>query len=136
MGVPVNQRKENQLEVIVKTRELAMHTLRITQNPEKFPPEYWVSLTSDLVSAAKSIYVDCWTANNIRVLSKAHLEKRADLQTRAIINCNNLLALMELAHKLFHFETKKLKYWGKLTTECRTLIRAWRESDRKRYDKP
>ena len=134
--MPVNQRKESQLDVIVKARKLAIHTLQITQNTEKFPPEYWVPLTSDIVSAAKNIYIDCWTANNIRVSSEAHLERRAELQTRAILNCNNLLALMELAYKLFHFETKKLKDWGRKTTECRTLIRAWRESDRKRYDKP
>ncbi len=135
MGVPVNRRKESQLDVIVKARELAVYTLEITQNPKKFPPQYWQALTIDLVTASKNVYKLCWTANNIRVTSPDHLAKRSELQTQAIMNCNDLLALMELAQKAFKFESKKLKYWSDQTVKCRGLIKAWRESDRKRYDK-
>ena len=69
------------------------------------------------------------------VKSADDLAERRHLQERAARNCNNLLALMQLAQKLFHLKLKRIKYWGEKTIAARNLIRAWKESDYKRYSK-
>lgn len=135
MSVPEGQRGTGKLEVIVKSLELSDYTLKITANPKVFLPEYQKSITDDINRIALAIYVDVWTANNIMVKSAEDLAERRRLQERAARNCNNLLALMQLAQKLFHLKLKRIKYWGEKTITARNFIRAWKESDYKRYAK-
>lgn len=101
MSVPEGQRGTGKLEVIVKSLELSDYTLKITANPKVFLPEYQKSITDDINRIALSIYVDVWTANNIMVKSADDLAERRRLQERAARNCNNLLALMQLAQNSF-----------------------------------
>lgn len=133
MSVPVNQRTTGKLEVCVKAHDLCRYTLQITANKKIFLPEYQVSLTNRITDTALCIHTLCWSANNILVNSADDLKRRSELQEQAAIQCNNLLSLMEIAKSIFHLSTKRIKYWGGLTIETRKLIRAWRESDRKRY---
>lgn len=135
MSVPETQRTKGKLEVITKALELATHTIQITANENVFKPEYRHAITDKIITVATDIYVDCWTANNIKVVSQTEWQARKQLQNTAARNCNVLLALMQIAQKLFHLDTKKVRYWGKLALETRNLIRAWREADQKRYGK-
>lgn len=95
--------------------------------------EFHDVLTNKMNVIALNIHILCWTANNILVNSAEDMERRLELQERAAMECNNLLSLMEIAKSIFHLATKRVQYWGGLTIETRNLIRAWRESDRKRY---
>lgn len=70
------------------------------------------------------------------------LEKSADdwkmrkaLQERAARNCNNLLALIQLAKTIFHLKSKRVKYWSEKTIDVRGYLRSWRDADSKRYGK-
>ena len=135
MSVPVSKRKENRLEVIVKAKELAVYTLNITANPKNFPKEYWDGITSKVVDEANNVFLKCWSANNINVsINNGLYQERKRLQTEAILACNNLLAMVELAQKVFKLSAKRVKFWGEMILNCRGLIRAWRDSDRRRYD--
>lgn len=133
MAVPESQRGENKFEVLVKAQQLTVYTIRICTNPKIFLPEYRGALTDDIVRVAKDIFLDLWTANNI-VLNKSEHDnsQRHILQEQAARNCNNLLALMELARPVFHLKAKRIKYWAELTILVRKLIRSWIESDAKR----
>ena len=133
MSVPEGKRTESKLEVIVKALDLATHTIKITANPKIFSVEYKSALTDRIVSTSIEVYMKCWTANNIKIVDEASFNMRKRLQDEACYECNNLLALMQIAKKLFHLDSKKVSYWGKMAIETRNLIRAWRESDRKRY---
>lgn len=133
MSVPEGLRKESKLEVIVKARELAAYTIRITKNPKVFLPEYNTAITNDIISTAKNIFIDAWTANNIYVKEAKDWEERSRLQQKAALECNNLLALMQLAQEIFHLSTRRIKYWGSKTIEVRNKIRAWHDADRERY---
>ena len=135
MSVPVFKRKENLLEVIVKAKELAVYTLNITANPKNFPKEYWDGITSKLVNDANDIFLKCWTANNMNAsFGNEFYRERKRLQTEVIIVCNHLLAMIELAQKVFKLNSKRISFWGGKVLDCRNLVKAWRESDRKRYD--
>ena len=133
MSVPASQRSHSKLEVILMARHLAAYTIKITKNQNVFLPDYNNGITNDIISIAKSIYVDCWTANNIYVTYREDWLERKKLQENAARNCNNLLALIQLAQEVFHLKTKRIKYWGQKTIDVRNKIRAWSSSDSKRY---
>lgn len=135
MSVPVNARTENKLEVCVKAHDLCCYTLQITANDKTFVPDYQKSLTDKINALAIQIYTDVWTANNIMVKTAEDYNERKMLQERAARSCNNLLALIDIAKKIFHLSSKRVFYWGGKAVETRNLIRAWRDSDRKRYSK-
>jgi len=134
MSVPAGERGEGKLEVITKARALASYTIRITKNQNVFKPEYNDAITADLIRMAKDIYISAWNANNIKVAhDHDNAVERIRLQKHAVLQCNNLLALMQLAKEVFHLSSKRIKYWAGLTMEVRSYIRRWNESDRKRY---
>ena len=133
MSVPEGLRGTGRLEVIEKALDLADYTITITANPKIFLPEYQKALTDDINRIALAIYIDAWTANNILVRNAENFAERKRLQERAARNCNNLLALMQLAQKVFHLKLKRIQFWGEKTLNVRNLLRAWKESDYKRY---
>ena len=135
MSVPVNQRGHGKLEACVKAHDLCCYTIQITANKKVFTEEYQRALTDRIVSAAIEIHTLAWSANNVLVRSREDLEERNSLQNQAAIQCNILLSLIEVAHRVFHLESKRVTYWSKKAIETRNLIRAWRDSDRKRYSR-
>ena len=135
MSVPEEKRKQGKLEVIVKALDLATYTIQITANEKTFDPKFRAAVTDDLVSHAKNIYLDCWTANNIRVTNDAETyQTRKRLQDKAVTECNTFLGLLDVAKRVFHLDSKRITYWGNKIINCRKLIRAWRDADKKRYD--
>lgn len=142
MSVKVGERnvpdtpQNRQLNAVWYARELALYTIQICKNQNIFLPEYQTALTDDIIRTAKNIYINAWTANNIRVTEKQKKELwgwRSKLQRQAILDCNNLLALIGLARPLFHLKGKRIKYWSEQTIKARNYIKRWRESDIERY---
>ena len=133
MSVPENSRTKSKLEVCVKAHDLCCYTLQITANKKIFTEEYQKSLTDRIVAVAIGIHCDCWNANNIYVRDNDDYRERKRLQEEAARKCNILLSLIDIAKPLFHLTSKRVYFWGKLTVETRNLIRAWKDSDRKRY---
>ena len=133
MSVVAEKRRKGKLEVIIKALDLTNYTIQITANEKTFDPKFRAAITDDLITHAKDIYLICWTANNIRVADEQAFNERQRLQNLAIVKCNTFLGLLDIAKKVFHLETRRVTYWGNRVVECRTLIKAWRDSDRKRY---
>ena len=133
MSVVEEKRRKGKLEVCIKALELASYTIQITANEKTFDPKFRAAVTDDLISHAKDIYLICWTANNIRVASEEAYKERKRLQDKAVVKCNAFLGLLDIAKKVFHLDTNRVTYWGRKIVECRTLIKAWRDSDRARY---
>ena len=133
MSVPLNERTSGKLEVCVKAHFLCCYTLQITANDKIFDEKYKESLTDKIINAAIDIHTLVWSANNVRVNSQEDYYKRHMMQEDAAIKCNTLLSLIEIAHKMFHLSSKRVQYWSGLAIETRKLIRAWHESDAKRY---
>lgn len=144
MAVPEGKRGEGKLRVFTKANALTIYTIKICTNPKIFLPQYQNALTNDIIRTAKNIFIYLWTANNIdvrtpktpeqRVRVLGNYGERRRLQEAAARECNNLLALMQMAQALFHLKTKRIKYWGQMTIEVRDMIRKWQESDIKRSE--
>ena len=133
MSVPVNQRSHGKLEACVKSRDLACYTLQITKNKKVFAEEYQSAITDKIISTALNIHCYAWTANNILVNDYTTMQERLSYQRQAIVQCNILLSLIDIAKPLFHLSSKKVIFWGKSTIETRNLLRAWRKADYDRY---
>lgn len=133
MSVPENARTKGKLEACVKAHDLACYTLQIATNKKNFPEQFQTALTDKIVSVALDIHTLAWSANNVLVNSPEDLAERLGFQERAAVACNILLSMIEVAHRVFHLPTKRVVYWSGKAIETRNLIRAWRESDRKRY---
>lgn len=142
MSVPEGKRGQRRMEVFTKANALAVYTIKICNNKKIFIPEYQSAMTDDIIRTAKDIFMCAWEANGIRVVNTIHgqpvinarkREERRTLQERSIRKCNDLLALMQLAQRLFHLKTKRIKYWGEKTIEVRMLLEKWKDSDTKRY---
>lgn len=143
MSVPVSQRKESKLEVLIKALAVANYTNGILANRKKFPEEYDHVLGDDLKRAGQGIYRYCRQANNLRAIKPVSQkidpearEARYRLQTKALENCNELLVLIDMAYGTYHLSSKRVEYWSRLTRDARELIRKWRAADVKRYGKP
>lgn len=139
MSVNVGQRnvpdnpQNRQLDACEKAMELAMHTIKICTNKNIFLEEYQGALTDDIIRTAKDIYINAWSGNNVYVNSKERWAEREQYQRTAITKCNELLALINIARRLFHLKGKKVKYWSGLTLETRMMVRKWYEANLKQY---
>lgn len=134
MSVPESERTKSKFLVLVKADELAVYTIKITNNPNIFLPAYRSALTDDIIRSAKNIFVHCFNANNIRVDNdREKMLSRRNLQEQAAQECNNLLALIRIAKPLFHLKSKRIAHWSNMILEVRSEIRSWRDSDKIRY---
>lgn len=123
-----------QLDACWLARGVALHTIKICTNKNIFLPEYQTALTDDLIRTAKNIYIYVWTANNINVAKRpAQWKYREQYQLKAVLECNNLLAMIGLARSLYHLRGKKASYWSKMVIEARKKIQAWHAKDIERY---
>lgn len=133
MSVPKGKQAEGKLLVNELARDLAVYTLRITRNTKVFDEKYQSAITNEILHSAIVIHKYAFSANNITVKSHQQYADRRHFQELAAVECNNLLSLIDLAKPLFHLSAKRCRYWGNLVIEVRNKIRAWIESDAKRY---
>ena len=141
MAVNVGQRNvpdsanNRQLEACIKAMDLAIHTIKICSNKNIFKVEFQNALTDDIIKCAKDIYMLTWDANNtyVRIGDKLAWRNREIRQLGAITKCNELIALINIARRLFHLKGNKVKYWSQLTLDTRGLIRRWHEANAKQF---
>ena len=140
MAVNVGQRNvpdtpaNRQLEAAEKALDLALHTIKICKNKKIFLEEYQDALTNDIIRCAKDIYTYTWNANNVYVRpDNGRWRERERLQMAAISKCNELLALINIARRLFHLKGNKVRYWSQLTIDTRQMIHKWHEANAKQY---
>ena len=63
---------------------------------------------------------------------REYARERAELQTKAITHCDELLFYIELSYKLNIINDKSMGYWSKMVTDIKHMAIAWRSKDKKR----
>ena len=121
---------ENDLKVILKSKELAEHTLRVTSNCNRYPKKYRFSLVDKMQNKSLEIYEYLHEAN--RTDLREYARERSELQTKAITHCDELLFYIELSYKLNIINDKSMEYWSKMVTDIKHMAIAWRSKDKKR----
>lgn len=134
MSVPQSQRPEHILQLHVKARNHAAYVIQITKNPKVFDPAYATAITDKMIKLAIDIFTNLWSANNVLVKDSLSYKMRHEYQEYACLECNNLLAMIDIAYKLFHLTSSRVKFWSGWVIDIRNGARAWIQSDAKRYE--
>ena len=119
----------DELKVIVKAKELVVHTIKITSNCNKFPKKYRFTLCDKMQNRSMSIYELLMEANRTPLHCKS---SRYELQTKAIMNCDQLLFYIELCLELDIIAPNSAEYWSKLVSDIKFMTIAWRTKDKER----
>lgn len=121
---------ENDLKVILKAKELATHTLRVTSNANRYPKKFRFSLVDKMQNKSIEIYEMLFEANRTDI--KAYKRDRLELQTKAITYCDELLFYIEMSHELHIINSDSMGYWSKMVSDVKHMAIAWRTKDRQR----
>ena len=121
---------ETELKVILKAKDLAEHTLRVTSNCNRYPKKYRFSLVDKMQIKSLSIYESLMEANRTDLTD--YKRERLELQTSAITYCDELLFYIELSYKLNIINDKSMEYWSKMVSDIKHMTIAWRSKDRQR----
>ena len=119
-----------ELKVILKAKELAKHTLRVTSNANRYPKKWRFSLVDKMQNKSLAIYEKLHEANRTDI--KDYRRERLELQTKAITYCDQLLYYIELSHELQILNEKSMEYWSKMVCDVKHMAIAWRTTDSKR----
>lgn len=121
---------ETELKVILKAKELAEHTLRVTSNCNTYPKKYRFSLVDKMQNKSLEIYEYLHEANrtDLRLFGR----ERSELQTKSILNCEILLFYIELSYKLNIINDRRMEYWSKMVSDIKHMAIAWRSKDKQR----
>lgn len=121
---------QTELQVIVKAKQLANHTLKLTSNCNKYPKKFRFSLVDKMQNKCLNIYETLMEANRTGLRLYGH--ERSELQTRVITYCDELLFYIELSYELNIISMGSVEHWSKMVTDIKHMTIAWRSKDKSR----
>lgn len=119
---------ENDLKVIVKAKELAVHSFKLTSNVNRYPKKYRHSLVDRIQIKSLDIYETLLEAN--RIHNVTHKRERCETITKAITICDEMLFYIELSMLLYLLNDKSAEYWSKMVQDVKYMAIAWRTKER------
>ena len=119
---------DNDLKVIVKAKELAVHTFKLTSNCNRYPKKYRHSLVDRMQIKSLDIYDALFEAN--RINNVTHKRERCEMITRAVTLCDELLFYIELSMNLGLLADNSSEYWSKMVRDVKYMSLAWRTKER------
>lgn len=120
---------DNDLKVIVKAKELAAHSFKLTSNSNRYPKKYRHSLCDRIQLRSLDLYETLLEAN--RINNVTHKRERCEMITRAVTLCDKLLFYIELSMLLELLNPKSAEYWSKMVQDVKYMSIAWRTKERK-----
>ena len=119
---------ETDLKVIVKAKELALHTFKLTSNVNRYPKKYRHSLVDRMQNKSLDLYETLFEAN--RINNVTNKRERLEMITKAIMYCDEILFLIELSMNLELLNDKSTSYWSKMVSDVKYMAIAWRTKER------
>lgn len=119
---------DNDLKVIVKAKELAVHSFKLTSNCNRYPKKYRHSLVDQIQLRSLEIYDTLLDANRINNITNKR--ERCETITRAITCCDKLLFYIELSMMLELLSDSSADYWSKMVSDVKYMSIAWRTKER------
>lgn len=120
----VKQREDNELAVFARARDLISYTLRITNNPERFPKKVRFTITNRIQDKVITLYECLLEANEI----PRDNPERINLQRKALILCKNLLFLVDLSFEQGYISPQSVEHWSKLILNVKRMTAQWMQS--------
>ena len=119
---------ENDLKVIVKAKELAVHSFKLTSNANRYPKKYRHSLVDKIQIKSLEIYETLFEAN--RINNRIQKQERCETITKGITFCDELLFYIELSMNLGLLSDNSAAYWSKMVQDVKYMSIAWRTKER------
>lgn len=119
---------ENDFKVIVKAKELAEHSLRLTSNCNRYPKKYRHSLVDRIQIKSMDIHDTLLEAN--RTDNTKRKQERCEKITKAITYCDQLLFYIEMSKNLSLLSEGSMNYWSKMVSDVKHMSIAWRTKER------
>lgn len=119
---------ENDLKVIVKAKELAVHSFKLTSNCNRYPKKYRHSLVDRIQLKSMDIFETLLEANRINNTTRKW--DRCEMITQAITLCDELLFYIELSMNLDLLNDNSAAYWSKMVSDVKYMSIAWRTKER------
>ena len=119
---------ENDLKVIVKAKELAVHSLKLTSNCNRYPKKYRHSLVDRIQIRSLDLYETLLEAN--RINNQTQKWQRCEMITKAVTICDQMLFFIELSMNLEILNDKSVAYWSKMVQDVKYMSLAWRSKER------
>ena len=119
---------DNELKVIVKAKELAVHSFRLTSNCNRYPKKYRHSLVDRIQIKSLDIYDTLLETN--RINNVVRKQERCEMITKAITLCEELLFYIELSMLLELLNNNSAEYWSKMVCDVKYMALAWRTKER------
>ena len=126
-------KKEKELAVIVKAKDLGTYIFTIT---EKSPKKFRFTLVTRLQNMCLDIVENLYYANSVYVKGKedhVHISRRNAYQKRAYVKVKMLLYFALIARENQCILPKQYEQISIQAYEVNRLITAWARSDLKRY---
>ncbi len=120
---------DTDFKVIVKAKELALHSFKLASNSNRYPKKYRHSLCDKIQIKSLEIYELLFEAN--RINNNTDKKERCEVITKAITYCDELMFYIELSMNLGFLSGDSAAYWSKLATDVKRMSIAWRTSERK-----
>ena len=139
MGKGTNYaKKPTLLDAIVHSGKLLKHTRDIIKNEKVFDPkrDFQNRLLLRVYDTALDINSKAYTANELRTDTNPRIAaERLALQAFAIASCESLLGLIADTKVAFGIGTRKFWNWARMAKDTLARLRAWHESDKRRYSR-
>ena len=120
---------EGDLRVIIKAKELAVHSYKLTSNSNRYPKKYRHSLVDKIQIKCLDIYDTLLEANRINNVTRK--VQRCEAITKAILYCDQLLFYIELSMLIGVLEAGSAEYWSKMVSDVKHMSLAWRTKENK-----
>lgn len=120
---------DTDLKVIVKAKELAVHTFKLTSNCNRYPKKYRHSLVDRIQLRSLDLYETLMEAN--RINNQTQKWQRCEMITKAVALCDQMLFYIELSMNLELVNDKSAAYWSKMVQDVKYMSLAWRSKERK-----
>ena len=119
---------EKELKVIIKAKELTVHTFLLTSNANRYPKKYRHSLVDRMQLKSIDIYTELFEANRTsNITEKAERVKKI---SNAITYCDELLFLIELSMQLKLLSDGSMAYWTQMVCDVKYMAIAWRTKEK------
>jgi hypothetical protein len=118
----------DELKVVVKAKELAIHSFKLTSNANRYPKKYRHSLVDKIQIKSLEIYETLLEAN--RISNQTDRFRRCETITKAITYCDEVLFFIELSMMLELLNSKSAEYWSRMVSDVKYMAIAWRTREK------
>jgi hypothetical protein len=122
---------KSDLTVVTKAKDLCAYVMQATG---KSPKRFRFTFVSKMQNLAMDVIENIYRANEVFIAAgnQANIERRLELQHRAMTSLKILAYLAELSMTQQCILPKQFEQIAKQATDCQQLLGAWINSDRRR----